>query len=129
MPLAVLGVLQLIAWWPRIRRTHPITSMATRLAEATILLHLVEWAFAIYNADALEVNQLEAVLQVFKSLWWLVPGVWISAFLPFLVLKPIERSTGYPLHSVAVTFVNLAIILLAGFCFMAFVFEQQLTSA
>lgn len=61
---------------------------------ATLLLHLVERVFAISYADKLEVYQLEAVLLVFKSLWWLVPAVWISAFPPILVWKPIERSSG-----------------------------------
>ncbi|MEO1018160.1 MAG: ABC transporter substrate-binding protein [Pseudomonadota bacterium] len=128
LPLAVFGIAFVVAGLPGIRDHHPQSSLIMRLILGTILLYIAERVFGVYAAHALELYQLELVLLVFKSLWWLVPAIWAMAILPLLVWQPMERRTGYPVPSVAKTFVNLAIIILAGLCIMSFVFEQPLTS-
>ncbi|MBK9952985.1 MAG: hypothetical protein IPP10_16240 [Candidatus Competibacteraceae bacterium] len=65
-------------------------------------------------AERLELYQLELMLLLFKSLWWLLPALFVVALLPPLVWRPIERRTRYPVPNVARTFVNLVVFGIAG---------------
>ena len=64
------------------------------------------------------------MLLFFKSLWWLLPALFVVALLPPLVWRPIERRTRYPVPNVARTFKIWWCSVLPACCILAFVFER-----
>ena len=124
----LFGVLFLSTWTPWLQRRYPVPMALMRLVTSACLLYLLENLFNTLYAEHLELYQLQLVLLLFKSLWWLLPALFVVALLPPLVWRPIERRTRYPVPNVARTFVNLVVFGIAGVCILAFVFERPLTT-
>ena len=122
------GALFLVTWTPWLQHRYPVPMALVRLVTSACLLYLLENLFNALYAERLELYQLELVLLLFKSLWWLLPALFVVALLPPLVWRPIERRTRYPVPNVARTFVNLVVFGVAGVCILAFVFERPLTT-
>ena len=122
------GILFLITWLPIISRRHPLTIALLRLLLGTILFYLFETLFFDYQSQHLETYQLQIFVLIFKSLWWIVPAIWINTLLPLLVWQPLENRTGYPVPHIARTFIKLGVYSIAALCILAFVFEQPLTT-
>ena len=122
------GALFLVTWTPWLQHRYPVPMALVRLVASACLLYLLENLFNALYAERLELYQLELMLLFFKSLWWLLPALFVVALLPPLVWRPIERRTRYPVPNVARTFVNLVVFGVAGVCILAFVFERPLTT-
>ena len=122
------GSIFLSTWTPWLHRHYPVLAALFRLVASAGLLYLLENLFKALYAERLELYQLELMLLLFKSLWWLLPALFVVALLPPLVWRPLERQTRYPVPSVARTFVNLVVFGIAGLCILAFVFDKPLTT-
>ncbi len=122
------GALFLSTWTPWLQHRYPVPMALVRLVTSACLLYLLENLFNALYAERLELYQLELMLLLFKSLWWLLPALFVVALLPPLIWRPIERRTRYPVPNVARTFVNLVVFGIAGVCILAFVFERPLTT-
>ncbi|HRF43336.1 MAG TPA: ABC transporter substrate-binding protein [Candidatus Competibacteraceae bacterium] len=122
------GALFLSSWTPWLQHRYPVPMALVRLVTSACLLYLLENLFNALYAERLELYQLELMLLFFKSLWWLLPALFVVALLPPLVWRPIERRTRYPVPNVARTFVNLVVFGIAGVCILAFVFDRPLTT-
>lgn len=124
----LFGALFLSTWTPWLQHRYPVPMALVRLVTSACLLYLLENLFNALYAERLELYQLELMLLFFKSLWWLLPALFVVALLPPLIWRPIERRTRYPVPNVARTFVNLVVFGIAGVCILAFVFERPLTT-
>jgi potassium efflux system protein len=128
MVLGLLAVLFLVMLAPGMRSKAPLATTLMRLILATLIFYVVEGLTFEWTQKRLEIYQVQILSNLFESLWWLIPACWAIVLLPIVLWGPIERRTGYPLSAIARTGVNVAVLLVAGTCIMAFVFEQPLTS-
>jgi len=128
--LVVVGCVAVLAltFERRIRSRFAVPVFFLRLALTAVLLVVTEDLFFRDMADGFEVYELGLVVNVFRSLWWLLPAVWLSLLVKRAVWEPMERRTGYPIPSIARLFVNLAIFGIAAACIMTFVFEFSLAT-
>jgi potassium-dependent mechanosensitive channel len=99
-----------------------------RLILGTLIFYVFEGLTFQWAQKRLEIYQVQILSNLFESLWWLIPACWVIVLLPIVLWGPIERRTGYPVSAIARTGVNVAVLLIAGTCILAFVFEQPLTS-
>ena len=126
--LGLLTALLLIVLHPAMKRHAPLAATLVRLTLGTLVFYVFESVVFEWAQKHLEIYQLQLLSNLFQSLWWLVPALWVIALLPILLWDPIERRTGYPVSAIARTGVNIAVLLVSGACIMAFVFDQPLTS-
>ncbi|MGF1502098.1 MAG: ABC transporter substrate-binding protein [Paracoccaceae bacterium] len=126
--LAALVVALGLTFVTRLKRDYPVTTLVVRLAlTAVIMLVFEDLLFASLGAD-LQIYQLEILALTFKSLWWIIPAVWVIYLLRRLVWDRIEQRTGYPVPSIARLFVNLLVIIVTAALISTFVFGQSMTS-
>ena len=122
--LGLLTALLLIVLHPAMKRHAPLAATLVRLTLGTLVFYVFESVVFEWAQKHLEIYQLQLLSNLFQSLWWLVPALWVIALLPILLWDPIERRTGYPVSAIARTGVNIAVLLVSGACIMAFVFDQ-----
>jgi potassium-dependent mechanosensitive channel len=126
--LVFLVALLVVVLHPAMKRHAPLPTTLIRLILGTLIFYVFESVIFDWAQKRLEIYQLQIVSTLFESLWWLVPAVWVISLLPVVLWSPMERRTGYPVSAIARTGVNVAVLLVAGTCIVAFVFDQPVTS-
>jgi branched-chain amino acid transport system substrate-binding protein len=91
-------------------------------------LYLAGAKYLFYSVGTLSVQYTQALWLMFQTGWWILPTLWLTSALPFLLWRPIEKRSGEAVPGIAKTFVNLVLYVMAGSGVIYFVFEGSLAS-
>jgi len=129
LPTAVvLLVLLGLTFQGWLKQQAPLAVRLLRLSLVSVLLLIGERLLINRLAQKLEVSQLDGLMTLFNSLWWLLPAVWVIVLLPALVWQPIERRTGYPTPAIARILSNALVLAVSLLCIASFELNLPLGS-
>ncbi|MEQ9814529.1 MAG: ABC transporter substrate-binding protein [Azospirillaceae bacterium] len=103
----------------------------------TLCIRIVSWPLLLFSTGALALEyaynnwtaaEIDILLGVYLSLWWLVPARLTSSAMERFIWVPLEIRSQRKIPNVVRLFASACIYLFAIFGIVGFVFDQQLTS-
>jgi len=126
--VGILVAIVAVTFHKGVRSRFPVPIFFLRLILTAVILSLTEQLVFDFMKERWEVYQLANLVTLFQALWWLMPAIWLIFLVERAMWEPIEKTTGYPVPSIARTTLNIAILGIAAVLIMNFVLDFTLTS-